>query len=57
MNKIHCFEIYTRNPLTLEGGWNIVVVRVNAPNMSREQAESFVTNGPLFDKVLEYWNE
>lgn len=43
-------EIYTKNPETLEGGWDIEILELRA-NDERE-ARELVKKHPLFDVVI-----
>ena len=44
------FEIYTKNPVTLESGWNIKFASVFAD--SKEEAKDKIKEFPLFDCII-----
>ncbi len=46
----YCFEIYTVNPETKEGGWDIVNVIV--PAISTTDAREKIKKYPLFDCII-----
>lgn len=48
--KSYYVEIYTKNPTTLESGWDIEILNIEADD--EEEAKSIARNHPLFDCVI-----
>ena len=47
------FEIYVKNPITLESGWDIQIISVSAS--SYDDAVNKIKSYPNFDTIIGYW--
>lgn len=50
MEKLYNFEVYTKNPKTKEGGWDIFFISVVAKN--KDEAKKTLMKWELFDCVI-----
>ena len=54
-NNTYTYEIYTKDPLTGQGGWYIKFVNVFAA--TKKEANALLREFPLFDCVIDFIDE